>query len=66
MTMLFRDSHRLFFQKLILTPMNTLLLRNNRFFYDSIEKTTTNFRLTRIKTLPLHHHIIFIGWKQKT
>lgn len=46
--------------------MNTLLLRNNRFFYDSIEKTTTNFRLTRIKTLPLHHHIIFIGWKQKT
>lgn len=46
--------------------MNTLLLRNNRFFYDSIEKTTTNFRLTRIKALPLHHHIILIGWKQKT
>ena len=43
----------------LLVPTNTLLLRNNRFFYEEIEKTTIKLQLIQIKSLPLHHIIYF-------
>ena len=49
----------------LLAPTNTLLLRNNRFFYEEIEKTTIKLQLIQIKSLPLHHVIYILKMESK-